>query len=246
MNTISASRKQLRPTSARFIGWKDFSADSVYCVDINIQRPTRLNGKNTIQVLREFSRRELDRVGPVEFNLDRVLSESGVSRSSVYHHFGSRDGLVAVVALDQFSEKILNDVRRVKGLAAEAQTPLEFMHALTLGFTTGHNSKARRQRQARIASFAAAEKNPVLRDSMKRTQIHGTQEFEQVLVDAQSRKLIKPTASITGIAYLMQSMLVGRIVPDITESREIDDKWLEASLMAISVLLGIPTPPASR
>jgi AcrR family transcriptional regulator len=52
------------------------------------ERPTRSNGRETMSRILEHARRELDEFGPVKFNIMRVIEESGVSKSSVYHHFG--------------------------------------------------------------------------------------------------------------------------------------------------------------
>ncbi|MFY8238235.1 MAG: TetR family transcriptional regulator, partial [Ilumatobacteraceae bacterium] len=54
-----------------------------------------INGTTTMETLIEFGLRELELVGSIEFNLETVLRESGVSRGSLYHHFGNRLGLIA-------------------------------------------------------------------------------------------------------------------------------------------------------
>ena len=57
----------------------------------------RINGQETMEKVLEFASQELDEVGAVKFNILNVINKSGVSRSSVYHHFGDRDGLIGAV-----------------------------------------------------------------------------------------------------------------------------------------------------
>ena len=61
----------------------------------------RRDGLRTISRIVEFAAKELDEVGAVQFNLDRVIEKSGVSRGSVYHHFGDRDGLIVAVEVSE-------------------------------------------------------------------------------------------------------------------------------------------------
>ena len=55
----------------------------------------RLDGKETAEKVLTHALRELDKHGAVNFSLDRVIDSSGVSRSSIYHLFGNRAGVIA-------------------------------------------------------------------------------------------------------------------------------------------------------
>ena len=71
----------------------------------------RTDGLETIERVIKFAQKEIDKHGSTEFNLDRVIEQSGVSRSSIYHHFGNRAGLIAAVdvrrAIDNQLEEII-------------------------------------------------------------------------------------------------------------------------------------------
>lgn len=45
----------------------------------------------------------LSRGGILEFTVDRISAEAGVSRSLIAHHFGSKDGLLAAVYADMYA-----------------------------------------------------------------------------------------------------------------------------------------------
>jgi AcrR family transcriptional regulator len=55
----------------------------------------RQDGKDTAEKVLTHAIRELDKHGAVNFSLDRVIASSKVSRSSIYHLFGNRAGVIA-------------------------------------------------------------------------------------------------------------------------------------------------------
>jgi AcrR family transcriptional regulator len=201
-------------------------------------RRTRSDGRETIALVKRHAALELETHGEVNFNLDRVLESSGVSRSSVYHHFGNRDGLIAVVMLEQSLQRIIDELHIVAQLADGATTSAEMFDVLVLGLTVGGTAEARRRRQRRISGFAAAGANESMRRALKEVQVKGTVHLTEILEGAAQRGLIAPSVPLRGIAYFIQSVLIGRIVTDIVESEEIDDEWLSTSLEALRALLG--------
>lgn len=203
------------------------------------QRRTRSDGRETIATVKKFAAAELEKYGAVNFNLDRVLAESGVSSSSVYHHFGSRENLIAVVALDQSLQHVIAELAIIEELANQARDQKSMFEVLMLGLSVGGTPKARTRRLRRISGLAATDSNKAIQRAMKDAQIDGTAHFIRVLESAEQRKLISPRAPIVGIAYLLQSLLVGRIVVDVTGSSGTDDAWLNTSLTALRYLLGI-------
>lgn len=197
-------------------------------------------------LIKKHALAELEEHGAVNFTLDRVLENSGVSRSSIYHHFGNRDGLIAVVSLEQSLRRIVVELQEVEKLADAASTPREMFDVLSLGITAGSTAPAKVRRLRRVSGFAATDSNRSIQESMKEVQLEGTAHFVRILEKALERGLISPTAPIRGIAYFIQSILVGRIVTDITQSNEIDEDWMEASLSALRALLGTDTFETSR
>lgn len=201
-------------------------------------RRTRADGRETIELVKKFASAEFAEHGAVNFNLDRVMEASGASRSSVYHHFGNREGLIAVVSLEDSLARMMNELKAIDNFADSATTPEEMFNVMMLGFGAGASTEAKLRRLRRVSGFAATDGNKAIKEAMKEVQIAGTDEFIRILEKAASRGLIKPRSSIRGIAYLMQSMLVGRITSDVTESAEIDADWLATTSATLRWLLG--------
>ena len=199
----------------------------------------RADGKETVALVKKFATKELEKYGSVQFNLDRVLRQSGVSRGSVYHHFGSRDGLITTLEMELSLSKMLEELSFVRHLVDAATTKEEMLNTFAIGFTTGDSVAARQRRIRRIASIAASEKNRALTAALRDAQIAGTAEFVNILTLAERKGFVRLATSAEGTAYLLQSMLLGRVLVDLVNSQEMQDSWLESSIVAIKALLGL-------
>jgi AcrR family transcriptional regulator len=198
----------------------------------------RADGIETVALIKKFALKELEKYGSVQFNLDRVLRQSGVSRGSVYHHFGSRDGLITTLEMESSLSKTLEELSLIRQLIEAASTTKEMLDTFTIGFIAGDTASARQRRIRRIASLAASEKNRALTAALREAQIVGTAEFASILVLAEQKGLVRLASSPEGTAYLIQSMLLGRILVDLSGSDEMQATWLESSIVAIKALLG--------
>lgn len=199
----------------------------------------RADGIETVALVKKFAIKELEKYGSVQFNLDRVLRQSGVSRGSVYHHFGSRDGLISALEMELSLSKMLEELSVIRQLVEAATTKKEMLDTFAIGFTTGDSVAARQRRIRRIASIAASEKNRALTTALRDAQIAGTAEFAKILTLAEQKGFVRLASTPEGTAYLLQSMLLGRILVDLSNSQEMQDAWLESSLVAIKSLLGL-------
>lgn len=202
----------------------------------------RRDGRATMERVTEFARAELAEHGPVGFNLDRVIAASGVSRGSIYHHFGNRAGVItAVEALDQLrTYRDGNDVTRK--VIEEASTGSDVIDWVSLALRFGGGDDGRRTRARRVASLAAAEQIPALRDVLSEYQREGVAFYAETLEIARRRGLIDPVVPIAGIANLIQSVLLGRALVDLLDDDEQDSAWVEAAVAAISAVLRPTTP----
>jgi AcrR family transcriptional regulator len=205
-----------------------------------VQRGQKRNdGIETIALIKKFALKELDKYGSVQFNLDRVLRLSGISRGSVYHHFGSRDGLLSTLELETSLTRTLEELALVRQLVEAATTRREMLDTFAIGFSAGDNAATRQRRLRRIASIAASEKNRALTQALHDAQIVGTEEFVSIIRLAEQKGLVQLSSSAEGTAYLLQSMLLGRVLVDISASTEAQEKWMQSTLVAIKALLGL-------
>lgn len=199
----------------------------------------RRDGRATMDRVIEFARAELAEHGPVGFNLDRVIAASEVSRGSIYHHFGNRAGLItAVEAIDLLATYHEGNVA-TRRIVEEAASGDELLAWLSIAMQFGAGEDGRRARARRIATLAAAEQIPALREVLAENQRNGVDYYAATLQIARDRGLIEPILDLRAVANLIQSLLVGRALVDLLDDPDDDATWADAAVGAISHALGI-------
>lgn len=209
--------------------------------DLENQTRKYVNGASTMETLLEFGIRELELVGSIEFNLETVLRESGVSRGSLYHHFGNRLGLIARCEAELLKKSLKADNEGVRLLINMGVSGSELFEILAAQIRLNGSPDALARRQRRIRTLALAMEDANLRTMLTEAQDKGSKFFAESLALAQEKGLIKPIVDLEALSYLVQSMFLGRILVDNTENVALSDAVNEATITALEKLLN-PQP----
>jgi AcrR family transcriptional regulator len=205
------------------------------------QQRKRSDGRETMSRVMKFAMAEFNKVGPDDFNLDRVLEKSGVSRSSVYHHFGGRHGVIAAVEAKLVEKDIdVNNIglREFVNVANNAQ---EILAVIKLEIAQGSKQEDKVTRQRRVSTFVAAQRSELLYEVLQSKQRQATEYLCETLQIATSRGLIKPRVPEMGIAQIMLSLLFGRILVDLVGDETSDQLWTQATLESLEYLIKPPS-----
>ena len=200
----------------------------------------RSDGLETMGVVKRFARKELDQHGPVQFNLDRVLEKSGVARSSVYHHFGSRNELIATIEAERYVEEVMAESEAMRAIFYSCKDRDAVLRVVENALAMDGGKTGRRRRRRRLSLLVAAEHNAVLERAMIRGQIEGTAHFIETITRMVERGVVVATAPIPGIAHFMQSVFVGRILVDMTNDESLDRDWVTTTMVAIRAFFVAP------
>ena len=201
------------------------------------QQRKRSDGRETMSRIMDFALAEFNEVGPDDFNLDRVLEKSGVSRSSVYHHFGGRHGVIAAVEAKLVENDVdLNNIglREFVNIATSAA---EILAVIRMEIAAGSKSEDKETRQRRARTFVAAQRSEFLYEVLQTKQREATEYLSETLQIATARGLIQPRVPEMAIAQLMLSLLFGRILVDLVDSENGDPLWTQATLDSLEYLL---------
>ncbi len=201
------------------------------------QRRTRADGRETARRIIEFAEKELVQSGLVNFNLDRVINESGVSRSSVYHHFGGREGVIAAVETQWLISTLNTGYREMATMFSSIANGEEAFKVIELGIAGSGSPRQREIRERRISTLAMSRTSPTTRELLREMQARGTEEFADLIRQGRDNGLFDPIEPVEGIAHLIQSMLLGRILVDILDDPDQDAKWTEVTVQTLRLML---------
>lgn len=201
----------------------------------------RADGQETIQRVLKAAEEEMEASGFIKFNMDRVVAATGVSRSSIHHHFGDRDGLIAAVETEYLLRRFDAGMSDLARALHEARSGEEAFALVELGIGLSSSDRQRAMRWRRISTLAAARASDAIKASLQETQVRGTRELAAMLDELRARGMCDPTIPSLGIASLIQSMLIGRILVDIVEDDEMNSAWDTAVVESLRLMLR-PTP----
>ena len=200
-------------------------------------RRTRSNGRATMQKLMKFGGEELSRAGALGFNVERVLRKAKVSTSSLVHHFGNRDGFIAALEYERAHANMMREIDMLRSFILSTDDPDAIFKAYQFALSLSGDALGRERRRQRIESLAVAGRNPGLHRLLVDFQRDGTSQYVEVLRLAMDKRGDSPPFPIEGVAYVMQSLLVGRILIDLMDDDDLGKAWESAALGAVRAIL---------
>lgn len=195
------------------------------------------NGDRTMAKLLEFARAELARSGPIDFSLDTVLRESGVARSSFYHHFGDRSSIIAICQVAELKDSLRAENEVLRLLIENSDSGAQLFELLALRIRMNGDDEQVRRRRQRVEMFVLANGDQQLRERLAEAQARGTEYLVETLEIARQRGLIDPVAPVNEIAQVMQSMFIGRVFVDVLEDDEQSRVVNEGTITALRLLV---------
>ncbi len=198
-----------------------------------VERETSRRGRATAAKLIEFAAKELDKVGPVKFDIDSVLRKSKISKGSLYHHFGSKNGLLVAVETQQFIKYLDEQNTLLRNLVETRKSASDFLTLMTRVMEISGLRENRDLRKKRIRAIAVAAHDRDLSEFIKTEQIKGSLYLAQTLQIAKDRGWIKPDVDVLAASYWIQGLFMGHIMLDITDIKDLDKAWNSISVDAI-------------
>ena len=198
-----------------------------------VERETSRRGRATAAKLIEFASKELDRVGPAKFDIDFVLRKSKISKGSLYHHFGSKNGLLVAVETQQFIKFLDDQNTLLRGLVETRKSASEFLALMTRVMETSGLPENCELRKKRIRAIVVAQHDRDLSEFVKTEQIKGSLYLAETFQIAKDRGWIKPDVDVLAASYWFQGLFIGHIMLDITEIKELDKAWNSIAVDAV-------------
>lgn len=198
--------------------------------DDGLKVPTR-------QRLIELALIELDTNGLSGFDLDDLLAKSKISKGSLYHHFGSKNGLITAAEVHLLLATYDQGNRLLRLLIENTKNANEFASHMELMVRTATDQQSVETRRRRVRALALAQHNPTLAQEIKRSQIEGSEYLAETMQIALDKGWLRPDINVKAFSYWQQGMFFGHKLLDISEEDDLNEPWNEIAIIALRAFL---------
>jgi len=202
-----------------------------------IPEPAQERAIPTVKAVLDATIQMLEDGGEAAVRLDEVLRVSGISRGSLYHHFGSREGLIEAARLAQFTRSVTEDITVLRRAILESPSKDDLRKRLRLITEAVGSIDRKHQRLFRISILASAYGRPTLERALGEEQKLVTDQISGLVVESQERGWVRSDVDARAVASFIQAYSLGRVLVDIDTDRTSDENWFEVVSIAIEHLL---------
>ena len=200
--------------------------------------PKRSDGIETMARLMVQARIELMKNGVDNFDVEAVLERSEAARSSLYHHFGSKFGLIYTAQLEELTESLSNDNQLFRFLAETATSEEEFFARLAELMKATSTKELVGLGRRRIQVLASATHNDKLAEAVRAAQVEGNLYFTESLEILRTQGWINPEHDLHTVTYMIQGLLIGHILLDFSQLPELEESWVDLAMQTIVTMVG--------
>ena len=177
------------------------------------------------------------RHGDSGFRIEELIERTGISKSSLYLHFGDRDGLVGLALSTVFLRDIRNNVDDAAVLLADVKNRKQMEEAIPQLVELALNTPDAARWQ-RVMVLASARNRPEMMKRVSEGQTMVNTAIEELVRGLQNSGAVRIDLDAREIGVLIQTAIIGRIFRDIDSeiTAEDLDKW---RAILVSVYEGI-------
>ena len=192
---------------------------------------------STRQRLIDLALIELDKNGLSGFDLDDLLAKSKISKGSLYHHFGSKNGLITAAEVHLLLATYEQGNRLLRLLVENTKNADEFASHMELMVRTATNDESQESRQRRLRAIALAQNNPTLAEKIRINQIEGSNYLAETMQIAVDKGWLRPDINVRAFSYWQQGMFFGHKLLDISGEDDLKEPWNEIAIIALRAFL---------
>ena len=165
----------------------------------------------------------LERDGAVGFRIEDLIAQTGISKSSLYLHFGDRDGLIAVALESAFARDVRVNVDGAIAIFSKVKTKKQMQQAIPTLVDAALNLR-NDARWQRVMVLSSARYRQDMLKRISDSQIMFNSALEEITRDKQQLGIIRNDLDAREIGVLIQAAIFGRIF------RDLDPKMKDANL----------------
>ena len=164
--------------------------------------------------------------GDSGFRIEELIELTGISKSSLYLHFGDRDGLVGAAMSTAYLRDVKINVDDAIALVSGISTRKQMLDAIPILVNAALDTREIARWQ-RVMVLAAGRHRPEMLKRISEVQTMVDTALEELLREKQKQGIVRKDLDAREIGVLMQTAFIGRIFRDIDSkitAKDLD-KW---------------------
>jgi len=172
------------------------------------------------------------------FRIEDVIEKTGISKSSLYLHFGDRDGLVGAAYVELFTTDTNRNITQAIAAFEDVKT-VEQLEAVLPAFVQALARIPHTVRWNRLDVLSAARHRPEFMSRIIEVQTRLNSALSEALSVQQELGNVRTDLSAREMAVLIQGVSLGRIFRDLDSKLDRDDmrEWSELTLVVYKLML---------
>ena len=151
---------------------------------------------------------------PSEISSEMVLSNSGISKGSLYHHFEDLEHLIETALLQRYARWVSVTFEVITKILTEAKASNDLYLGLVELTKTSQDRALKGERFFRAEILTTADHSPRLASQLQLLQKQLTESLADLIREAQERGFFKKSLDAKSIAIFIQAYTLGKIIDD--------------------------------
>lgn len=173
----------------------------------------------------ECTRRLVSRLGVDAVTVEMVLTESGVSKGSLYHHFKDFDALIETVQVRSFSEFVDEGINFLEAALGSATSRDELRANLYAVIPLAHDPARAPHRIDRARIVGSSGHSLAFSQGLAREQERLRRCGEQLIAEAQAKGWINRSLSPRALSSFVLGFTFGRVLDDVCQEHVRAEDW---------------------
>lgn len=191
-----------------------------FSVRLTEEHPTR-------RALVECARDLIAVHGVDKVTVDMVLSESKISKGSLYHHFRDFDQLIQTVLIRNYSDLVDEGISFLELAYGKATSVEELKTNLFAVLTLAHDPGRADRRINRARIVGSSGTSPEFTETLALEQERLRSRGQELIAQAQAKGWINPSLSPLALSSFIMAFTFGRVLDDICSDHLEPDEWNE-------------------
>jgi AcrR family transcriptional regulator len=205
---------------------------------MQVPKKKRQDGLATMQILLDAAVIELEAQGETGFDMDAVLAQTGVARSSLYHHFTNKNGLIAAAEIEIVRLTMHRENVAQRQLYEQTTSFEQLFDIVSLFMRADSTDRGIDVRRSRSRLMTAALHNKKVADAITEAQRSESRYYAESMEIAKKNGVIRKDIDTLAVSYWIQGQFFGRILLDVAEEDdEVARQWVETSLVALKAVM---------